>query len=107
MGGTMRLGGYDVYIKENTHAQDIFKEKKIRRRFRHRYEVNPKYVDILEKAGLIFSGSTKDGKIKQLIELKGHPFFMASQFHPEFTSSLEKPDEMFYNFIKEVIKNNK
>ena len=104
MGGTMRLGGYDVYIKEHTLAFDIFRKERIRRRFRHRYEVNPEYVDILERAGLIFSGSTKDGKIKQLIELKDHKFFMASQFHPEFTSSLEEPDEMFYNFVKATLK---
>ncbi len=102
-GGTMRLGGHDVYIKKGSQAYKIFKKEKIRRRFRHRYEVNPDYVKIIEKKGLTFSGSTKDGRIKQIVELKEHPFFMASQFHPEFTSRLEKPDEMFFNFVKAAL----
>jgi CTP synthase len=104
-GGTMRLGGQDVFIKPKTQTENIFGQKNIRRRFRHRYEVNPKYVPLLERHGLIFSGSSRDGKIKQIIELKDHPFFMASQFHPEFHSSLEKPDEMFFNFVKSCKEN--
>ena len=100
--GTMRLGGQDVYIKENTKAYRLFGEN-IRRRFRHRYEVNPEYVELLTKNGLSFSGTTKSGNIMQLLELKDKKFFMAGQFHPELTSSLNKPDEMFLEFVRSCV----
>lgn len=100
--GTMRLGGYDVSIKEQSKAFDI-SNGDIRRRFRHRYEINPEFVRILEEKGLVFSGMTKDGEIMQLLELPNKKFFMAGQFHPELTSSLEKPDEMFLEFVKNCL----
>lgn len=100
--GTMRLGEQDVSIKGGSRAFDLFKGD-IRRRFRHRYEINPEFINILEERGLVFSGMTKDGKIMQLLELPNKKFFMAGQFHPELTSSLDRPDEMFLEFVKSCL----
>jgi CTP synthase len=99
MGGTMRLGGHDVEIHPGTKAFEFFGGPMVRRRFRHRYEVNPEYIEKLEKGGLVFSGKAPGREIMQVIELPGHRFFMGSQFHPELTSRLEKPDELFYHFV--------
>jgi CTP synthase len=102
-GGTMRLGGHDVIIKKGTHAYDMY-GKKTRKRFRHRNEVNPKYIKALEKGGMTFSGKARGKPIMQIIELKNHPFFMASQFHPELTSTLDKPSKMFYHFVETALQ---
>ena len=101
---TMRLWWQDVKIKKWTQAYDLFNLDLVRRRFRHRYEVNDKYISLLENKWLIFSGSTPDNKIMQILEIKDHPFFMSCQFHPELTSRLEQPDEMFYEFVKTCFK---
>ena len=99
-GGTMRLGGHDVVLVPGTKAAEIYDNRpSIRRRFRHRYEVNPDYVERLREAGMVFSGHAPDKKIMQILELPEHPFFMGSQFHPELTSKLEKPAELFYHLI--------
>ncbi len=104
-GGTMRLGGRDVYLKEGTLCAEIFgNPKTVRRRFRHRYEVNPEYVAQLEENGLIFSGYAEGRKIMQMLELPDHPYFVAGQFHPELTSRFIKPDEMFLNLVKKAIE---
>ncbi|MGM5487350.1 MAG: glutamine hydrolyzing CTP synthase [Nanobdellota archaeon] len=103
-GGTMRLGGHDVKIKEHTRAHRIFEDTTIRRRFRHRFEVNPEYREQLEKKGLVFSGMTPDEKIMQVVELDNHPFFMGAQFHPELTSRLEQPSPMFFDLVKAALK---
>ncbi len=104
-GGTMRLGGHDVILKPGTKAHRIFNEsKQIRRRFRHRYEINPKYVPMLEENGLVFSGRASEGEIMQIMELPDHPYFMACQFHPELTSHLERPAELFYHLIKTALE---
>jgi CTP synthase len=103
-GGTMRLGGHDIRIKKDSFANKMFKSDKIRRRFRHRFEVNPEYVDQLVKHGIVFSGYTPDKKIMQITELPGHPYFIAGQFHPELTSSVESPDEMFFGLVKAAAK---
>lgn len=102
-GGTMRLGGYDVMIKKGTRAYGVFKKKTIRKRFRHRYEVNPKYIKKLEEKGFVFSGCTPKGDIMQISELSKHKFFIGGQFHPELTSRFEKPSELFYEFIKSIL----
>ncbi len=99
-GATMRLGGQIVKIKPRSLAYKLYKKTRVVERFRHRYEINPKFVKILEKNGFIFSGSTPDGKIKQIGELKNHKFFLGSQFHPEFTSRPLKPNPLFNGFIK-------
>lgn len=98
MGGTMRLGGHDVKVISKTSAYKMF-GKTVRRRFRHRYEVNPDYIDTLTSKGLIFSGKAPVKDIMQILELPTHPFFMASQFHPELTSRLEDPSELFSGFM--------
>ncbi|MFH0969958.1 MAG: CTP synthase (glutamine hydrolyzing) [Candidatus Diapherotrites archaeon] len=98
-GATMRLGGQDVMIKEKTGAFRFFGEK-TRLRFRHRYEVNPDYIKLLEKNGLVFSGKAPEREIVQIMELPGHPFFFATQAHPELTSKLECPSPFFDHFIE-------
>ncbi len=98
-GATMRLGGHDVAIKHGTMAHRMFNDT-VRLRFRHRYEVNPDYVQQLEAKGLVFSGTTPDKEIVQILELQDHKFFMATQAHPELTSKLEEPSKFFYEFLK-------
>jgi CTP synthase len=105
-GGTMRLGGHDVVVKKGTFAYELFGNK-TRARFRHRNEVNPRYIKQLEKAGMVFSGKARGKPIMQIIELKDHPFFMASQFHPELTSTLDKPSEMFRRFVASALEQAK
>ena len=103
-GGTMRLGGYPVKIKENTLAHSIYHEKKnIRERFRHRYEVNPDYISKLKDQGMVFSGKSIDGEVIHIIELPNHPFFIGTQFHPEFLSRFEKPSNLFTAFIQACV----
>ena len=106
-GATMRLGNYPCNIKSGTMAHKAYKKKKIDERHRHRYEVNPKYVKRLEKAGLVFSGISPDRRLMEIAELpkKVHPFMMGSQFHPEFTSTPLKPNPLFFEFIKAAKKN--
>jgi len=106
-GASMRLGGHDVHIKKKTKAHALFGADKIRRRFRHRYEVNPSYIEILEQHGLIFSGKAPHQPIMQVLELPNHPYFMGTQFHPELTSRLEKPSPLFVSLVKEGIKHKK
>jgi len=101
LGGNMRLGGKDIELKQGTIAAKIHgNEKTIRRRFRHRFECNPGYIEQFEKAGVVFSGKAPNQPIMQVLELPSHRFFMASQFHPEFTSRPLHPDEMFLEFAK-------
>ncbi len=106
-GATMRLGGQDILIKKGSRAESIYKKSLVRMRFRHRYEVNPKYISRIEKDGLVFSGYDSSKRIMQIMELKDHVYFMACQFHPELTSHLEKPDPLFYNLIASAIKTKK
>jgi len=100
LGGTMRLGAQPVLIKEGTLAYRLYKKKEIYERHRHRYEVNPEYVEMLEKNGMIFSGTAKDRIRMEILELHGHPYFIASQFHPEFKSRPLKPAPLFYGLVK-------
>ncbi len=101
-GATMRLGGHDVQIKEGTKASKIYGDI-ARLRFRHRLEVNPDYVSKIGDKGLVFSGCSPDNRIMQILELPDHKFFMATQAHPELTSKLEKPDGLFFNFVKSCL----
>jgi len=100
LGGTMRLGGHNVILKEGTLAYKLYGSKIIRERHRHRYEVNPKYWTVLQEAGMVFSGFSEDMRRVEIIELRDHPFYMASQFHPEFVSRPGKPDPIFKGFIE-------
>ncbi|MCX7996012.1 MAG: gamma-glutamyl-gamma-aminobutyrate hydrolase family protein, partial [candidate division WOR-3 bacterium] len=85
MGGTMRLGNWPCRIEPKTLAHRIYKKETIEERHRHRYEVNPKFFKILNEKGLVFSGKSPDGKLVEIAEIKDHPFFIGTQFHPEFT----------------------
>lgn len=102
-GATMRLGGYNVRIKKDTLAYELFQNELIRRRFRHRLEVNPEYHRVLEENGLILSGWDESCSIVKIIEIKDHPFFIASQFHPELTSKLQNPSPLFLGLIKAAL----
>ena len=99
MGGTMRLGADPVKIHDGTRAREIFGEAVIYKRHRHRYEVNNLLRRRLEDAGLVCSGTSPDDRLVEVIELPGHPFFMASQFHPEFKSRPNRPEPMFRGFV--------
>jgi len=100
VGASMRLGTYPCKITKNTITSEIYKDEVIYERHRHRYEVNNKYREVLEKNGLIFSGLSPDNNLVEMIELKDHPFFVASQFHPEFKSRPWEPAPMFNKFIQ-------
>ncbi len=101
LGANMRLGGREVELREGTLAAKLHgNEKKIRRRFRHRFECNPEYIEQFEKAGIVFSGKAPNQPIMQVLELPQHRFFMATQFHPEFTSRPLHPDELFLEFVR-------
>jgi len=101
-GATMRLGGYDINVKSGSQAESIYGNI-ARLRFRHRWEVNPEYIEKLKDAGLVFSGYSADERIMQILELPNHKFFMATQAHPELTSKLERPDGLFFNFVKSCL----
>ncbi len=100
LGGTMRLGGYDVFIKKNSIAHKLYGSEKVRERFRHRFNVNTNYIDQLEEKGLVFSGNAGKKRIMQILELPGHKFFFGTQFHPEFTSRPTKPNPAYLGFVK-------
>jgi len=106
-GATMRLGGQTVKIKPKTLAYKLYKKTSVIERFRHRYEIDPEYVEILKKNGFVFSGMTSDEKIMQIGELPNHPLFISSQFHPEFTSRPLKPNPLFNGFIEACIRTKK
>ncbi len=103
-GGTMRLGNYPCSLISGTKAQKAYAENNILERHRHRYEFNNKYKSKLEKAGLVISGINKKQNLVEIIELPNHPFFIASQFHPEFKSNLLAPHPLFREFVKAAVK---
>ncbi len=100
LGGNMRLGGRDVELKPRTLAWKLFgRTGSVRMRFRHRYEVDPRYIDQLERAGLVFSGKAPNQPIMQILEIPTHPFFMGTQAHPCLTSRPLKPQPMFIGLV--------
>lgn len=107
IGGTLRLGSYPCNLDENSIAFELYKEKTIHERHRHRYEVNNYYREELAKHGMILSGISPDGRIVEMIELKreDHPWFVATQAHPEFKSRPNRPHPLFAGFIKASIEN--
>ena len=108
-GGSMRLGAYDCVLAKDSISFGAYKSSKISERHRHRYEVNPKYVVELEKAGLVFSGRSPDGVLMEIAELpkKVHPFYLGTQFHPEFKSRPLVPHSLFLAFVKVCINKKK
>lgn len=105
-GGSMRLGSYPAYLKDRTHAREAYGTEMVRERHRHRYEVNQEYVKEIEAAGLVFSGVSPDEKLMEIAELpkSKHPFFLGTQFHPEFTARPLTSHPLFDAFIKAAIK---
>ncbi|AAY80171.1 CTP synthase [Sulfolobus acidocaldarius] len=98
VGGTMRLGAQKIILKEGTLAYSIYNSPHIYERHRHRYEVNPEYVDLLQKYGMIISGVSENGLV-EIIELKNHKFFLGTQAHPEYKSRPLSPSPVFLNFL--------
>ncbi len=107
MGGTMRLGIYPVNIDKNSPIFKIYKQQRIYERHRHRYEVNPEYIEKIKKYGLLFPGRSPDDRRMEIAYLKSHPFFIASQFHPEFKSHPMAPAPLYCHFVKAAIENKK
>ena len=103
LGGTMRLGAQECIFKDNTKAQQIYNQDSVYERHRHRYEFNINFKDQLEKHKMIFSGFSKDG-LAEMIELTDHPWFLACQFHPEFTSSPLRGHPLFQSFIEAAVE---
>jgi CTP synthase len=105
-GATMRLGAYKAVLAKGTIAHRAYKQEKISERHRHRFEVNPEYVKELEDGGLIFSGRSPDGVLMEIAELplEAHPFFLGTQFHPEFQSRPLAPHPLFMAFIRAAIE---
>jgi len=100
MGGTMRLGNYNCAIEPNTRAYEAYGTDKIVERHRHRFEVNNKYRDQLAAEGLVFSGKNPERDLVEMVELPGHPWFVACQFHPEFCSRPYRAHPLFREFIR-------
>ncbi len=103
LGGTLRLGAYDCLLKENTKAFEAYKQTVIKERHRHRYEFNNKYLDRIQNAGMIVSGINPETGLVEIVELKNHPWFIACQFHPEFSSRPNRAHALFSEFIHHTI----
>lgn len=99
MGGTQRLGLYPCHLQANTVAKALYGEDHVSERHRHRYEFNNDFREIFMNKGMVFSGLSPDGRLVEIIELPNHPFFVASQFHPEFLSRPNRPQSIFKGFI--------
>ena len=106
-GGTMRLGAYRCRLVPGTLAHGIYGEDEIRERHRHRYEFNSVYLEQMEAAGMVVSGFNPDTGLVEIIELPSHPFFIATQFHPEYKSTPERPHPLFVSFVGAAINNAK
>jgi CTP synthase len=105
-GGSMRLGSYECFLKKGSIAQSLYKKDMIVERHRHRFEVSPLFIERLQDAGVVFSGISPDGTLMEIMELPKsvHPFFVGSQFHPEFQARPLAPHPLFTGFIKAAIK---
>ncbi len=107
LGGTMRLGSYEAELGGNSRAAAIYGSTKISERHRHRYEVNTRYMPLLEKNGLVFSGMSPDGRLPEIIERPDHPWFVGVQFHPELKSRPFDPHPLFAGFIKAALEQSR
>jgi CTP synthase len=103
-GATMRLGAYPCILEEGTRAYEAYGVREISERHRHRFEFNPDYRDRLSRAGLVFSGTSPDGRLVEVVELEDHPWFVACQFHPEFKSTPFRPHPLFVAFVAAAAK---
>ena len=105
-GGTMRLGAYDAVVEKGSKVFDLYGSESVSERHRHRYEVNPEYHEALKGKGLVLSGMSPDGSLVEFIELENHPYFVATQAHPELKSSLLKPAPLFLGLVEAAMKNS-
>jgi CTP synthase len=103
-GATMRLGAWDCKLEKGTQTYRSYGQVDIRERHRHRYEFNNNYRQQLEEAGLVFAGTTPDGELVEIVEIADHPWFVATQFHPEFKSQPFAPHPLFRDFVGASIK---
>ncbi len=99
LGGTMRLGGHDVFLTRPSRAYEIYGKNKIRERHRHRFELNQKYLKRFEEKGLRYTAYSDGGRRAEILELKDHPFYMGTQFHPEYISRPERPEPIYVAFV--------
>ena len=104
LGGTMRLGGQTCILRKSSLSHKLYKDNKIIERHRHRYEFNPEYRKILNSNGMLISGTSEDGKLVEMVEIKNHPWFIGCQFHPEFTSNPRDGHPLFNNFVSKALK---
>jgi CTP synthase len=107
LGGTMRLGADPVKLHADSRSRELYGEAVIYERHRHRYEVNNLLRKRLETAGLVVSGTSPDERLVEVIELEDHPFFVASQFHPEFKSRPERPAPLFREYVSAALKRSR
>jgi CTP synthase len=107
LGGTMRLGAYAATLDPESKVAGIYGATEISERHRHRYEVNTKYRDKLEAAGLIFSGMSPDGVLPEIVERHDHPWFVGVQFHPELKSRPFEPHPLFASFIAAALEQSR
>lgn len=107
LGGTMRLGGQECLLQEGSLAAQCYQAERVVERHRHRYEVNNQYVDRLLEAGLKISGRSVDGELVEMVELEDHPWFLACQFHPEFTSTPRQGHGLFSGYVEAAIQHRK
>jgi CTP synthase len=103
-GGTMRLGLYPARLTPGSKAASAYGEEVIYERHRHRFEVSNAYRDALEEGGMLLSGQSPDGRLVEIVELKDHPWFVASQFHPEFRSRPDRPHPLFDGFVMAAVE---
>ncbi len=103
-GATMRLGAQDVIVEEGSVAHGLYGATTISERHRHRFEVNPHYIDVIQGKGLRFTGRSPDGNKMEIAELEGHPFFVGSQFHPEFKSRPQRPAPLHYGLVRAALE---
>jgi CTP synthase len=103
LGGTMRLGLYPCKVAEGSLAMQCYEDELVYERHRHRYEFNNEYREAIEAAGLKITGTSPDGRLVEMIEMPEHPWFLAVQFHPEFTSRPNRPQPLFREFVKAAL----
>jgi CTP synthase len=104
-GGTMRLGAYPCKLADSTLAEKCYGMSEVSERHRHRYEFNNRYRDHLTEKGLVFSGLSPDNRLVEIVELRDHPWFLATQFHPEFGSRPHRPHPLFSGFVGAALRN--
>ena len=100
----MRLGLYPCILQSGTIAERAYQESEIEERHRHRFELNNSYRDVLQSAGMLFSGISPDGRLIEIAELSDHPFMLGTQFHPEFLSRPNRPHPLFMAFLEAASK---